>query len=246
LYGLNEFAGEVTMLAMQNPGTDMRRRIHPHLVFQLQCIVDSLTVSRGWASNPLEGDSLMPPAQNFYARRDIDLFLKRNNEKTSRGFWYTADLLTLFLARDVVRYGSDGVNETTIGLVSIVREDFVNWLGESKYMEGLTSIPPSRFSNTSPNGLWEYSPYLCGVGLRGGLEIAHGLGLAIWDAHTEPAYLMHLHNMLVKKGYISGPIDLYAGIGDIFTKEFFANGKVPDSQFTNGLKAYMRTKPVLE
>ncbi|KAL3444390.1 hypothetical protein BJX65DRAFT_310973 [Aspergillus insuetus] len=228
LYGLNEFAGEVTMLAMQKPGTDVHRRINPHLVLQLQCIVDSHTASRGWAPNSLQGDSLMAPAQNFYARRDIDLFLQRNNGETSRGFWYTADVLTLFLARDVVRYGSDTVNETTIRLVSMVREDFVNWLGESKYREGLTSIPPSRFSNTNPNGLWEYSPYLCGVGLREGLEIEHGLGLVIWDAHTEPAYLIHLHNMLVKKGYLSGPIDLYAGIEDIFIKEFFANGKVPD------------------
>ncbi|KAF2237026.1 hypothetical protein EV356DRAFT_497315 [Viridothelium virens] len=47
LFGLNEFAGVITSLAMQKPGTNIRERIFPHHVFQLQCIVDSLTVSRG-------------------------------------------------------------------------------------------------------------------------------------------------------------------------------------------------------
>ncbi|KAK4443757.1 hypothetical protein QBC34DRAFT_416513 [Podospora aff. communis PSN243] len=37
---------------MQKAGTNMPDRIHPHLVFQLQCIVDSLTVSRGWIQLP--------------------------------------------------------------------------------------------------------------------------------------------------------------------------------------------------
>lgn len=37
--------------------------------------------------------------------------------------------------------------------------------GESKYMHGLTTIPPSRFSSSNPNGLQEYSPFLCGVGM---------------------------------------------------------------------------------
>lgn len=45
------------------------------------------------------------------------------------------------------------------------RDDFVDWLGESKYMNGLKTIPPSRFSNSNSNGLWEYYPFLCGVGL---------------------------------------------------------------------------------
>lgn len=48
LFGLNEFAGVITSLGWQKQGTDIRKRILPQQVFQLQCIVDSLTVSRGW------------------------------------------------------------------------------------------------------------------------------------------------------------------------------------------------------
>jgi hypothetical protein len=68
LFGLNEFAGEVTSLAMQKPGTDIRQKILPHLVFQLQCIVDSLTVSRGWSISGMRGHVLKPPAVRFRPR----------------------------------------------------------------------------------------------------------------------------------------------------------------------------------
>ncbi|KAL3486947.1 hypothetical protein BJX62DRAFT_214495 [Aspergillus germanicus] len=139
-------------------------------------------------------------------------------------------------------HGDDSRHELRIKLVREVQEDFVNWLGESKYMHGLTTIPPSRFSNTNTNGLWEYSPYLCGVGLQEGLEIAHSVGLQLWDHLTEPACLVHLHNMLVKKGYLAKYIGLYASLEDIFTDEFFANGKVPDSNFSESFTAYIRTK----
>jgi hypothetical protein len=47
LFGLNEFAGDITYLAMQKQHVDVRQKILPHHVFQLQCIVDSLTASRG-------------------------------------------------------------------------------------------------------------------------------------------------------------------------------------------------------
>jgi hypothetical protein len=43
----NEFAGDITYLAMQKQHVDVRQKILPHHVFQLQCIVDSLTASRG-------------------------------------------------------------------------------------------------------------------------------------------------------------------------------------------------------
>ncbi|CAG8273987.1 unnamed protein product [Penicillium salamii] len=49
LFGINDFAGDITHLAMQKAGTDIRAKILPHHVFQLQCMVDSMTVS--WMVN---------------------------------------------------------------------------------------------------------------------------------------------------------------------------------------------------
>jgi hypothetical protein len=242
LYGLNEFAGEVTALAMQKPGTNVRRKISPHLVFQLQCIVDSLTASRGWWSNELEGDTLVSPASNFRPIRDIDLFLDRKDERPCRGFYQEAGVLIRLLKMDGLFHGDGNRHKRQIYVLRNVTDEFVNWLGACKDMHGLGAITTSRFSNSNSNGLWEYSPYLCGVGLQEALEIAHGVGLQLWDTLPEPTCLVHLHNMLVKKGYLEKEIGLYATLEDIFADQFFADGKVPKSKFSEGLKAYVRMK----
>lgn len=120
-----------------------------------------------------------------------------------------------------------------------IRDDFVDWLGETKYMHGLTTIPPSRFSNTNSNGLWEYSPFLCGVGLTEALELAYGVGLRIWDQIPEPMCLEHLHNMLVQKGYLARPVGLYLSLQKLFKASFFADGKIPTSDFIQAFSAVL-------
>lgn len=62
IYGLTEFAAFITSLVMQKPGTDVRKRISPHHVFQLQCIVDSWTISKGWSQTATGGHDIGPPA----------------------------------------------------------------------------------------------------------------------------------------------------------------------------------------
>ena len=108
----------------------------------------------------------------------------------------------------------------------------MNQLGESKYTYGLTTILPSRFSNTNANGLWEYSPFLCGVGLVKALELAYGMSFLVWDRIPEPMCLVHLHSMLVQKGYIQQEIGLYASLQELFPAAFSVGGKGPTSDFT--------------
>lgn len=114
------------------------------------------------------------------------------------------------------------------------------WLGESKYMHGLTGIPPSRFSNTNTNGLWEYSPFLCGVGLMESLELVYDISLVLWSNLPEPMLLMHLHNMLVQKGYLK-PVGLYAALEIIFPATFFADGKLPTHDFAKVFRVSAQT-----
>ncbi|KAJ4157104.1 hypothetical protein NW754_008746 [Fusarium falciforme] len=202
LYGLNEFAGEITSMAMKKPGADPRKMIQPHHVFQLQCIVDAMTVSRGWQLSTLRGHVLEAPAPGFRPRRDVDLFLDRENKRFARGYCASVGMVKSALTKD----GDHPELKNIFLLLQMEMEDFVNWLGESKYMSGLTTIPPSRFSDHNPNGLWEYSPFLCGVGLTEGLELAYIMGVSLWDKIPEPMLLIHLHNMLVQKGYLTRPV----------------------------------------
>ncbi|KAK3504638.1 hypothetical protein B0T13DRAFT_485579 [Neurospora crassa] len=197
LSGLNEFAGFVTSLAMQKPGTDVRNRILPHHVFQLQCIVDSLTVTRGWSHHLLKGHVVVapPPSYRFRPRRDVDCFLDREVTRDGRGIPQAFD-----------------------------------------YMHGLNTIPPSRFSHTNANGLWEYSPFLCGTGLEEGLELAYISGMTIWDRLPEPMMLLHLHNMLVQEGYIEKPVGLFATLQELFPECFFPDGTPPVANYDKALQ----------
>lgn len=240
LFGLNEFAGTITALAMQKPGTDIRNRILPHHVFELQCIVDSLAVSRGWSLSALNGHVVLPPPRNFRPRRDVDLFLDRKSERAGRGFLQAEFILKQLFEKDGALHGSVDRHRESYSLLEGFSMDFRDWLGESKYMYGLTDIPPSRFTNTSANGLWEYSPFLCGVGLMEGLELAYLVSMQIWDRIPEPALLAHLHNMLVQKGYLKRPVGLYSSLELFFKSAFFVGGKIPTSDFAHALSALIR------
>jgi hypothetical protein len=240
LFGLNEFAGLVTSLAMQKQGTDIRSRILPHHVFQLQCIVDCLTVSRGWSLSLLRGHIVNPPPRSFRPRRDVDLFLDRNNERVGHGFLTAVNVLRQLFVKDAALHQNHNRHREIDDFLEGFYYEFCNWLGESKYMHGLTNIPPSRFSNTNANGLWEYSPFLCGVGLMEGLEIAYLAGMMVWERLPEPMMIIHLHNMLVKKGYFKKPVGLYATLEQLFAPAFFLDGKAPSSDFSAAFLARMR------
>jgi len=59
--------------------------------------------------------------------------------------------------------------------------DMRDWLGTSFLSQGgWGSIPPSRFEITDKDGLWNYLPYLCGVGLVEGLQLAYNLSMKLW------------------------------------------------------------------
>lgn len=230
LFGLNEFAGFVCSMAWQKKGTDISKHVMPHHILQLQVIVDSLTVSRGWSLSALEGHVIREPARQFRPRRDVDRFLDRENKSCGSGYLPAADVLKQVLQKAQGKSDDSG-KAAGAEMVEMVLGGFRDWLGESKYMSGIDTIPPSRFSDTNSNGLWEYSPFLCGVGLMEGLEIAYRLGMFLWDRMFEPLLAVHLHNMLVQKGYITDPVGLYSSLQSIFQEAFFGQSDVPTSDF---------------
>ncbi|KAJ3539184.1 hypothetical protein NM208_g5593 [Fusarium decemcellulare] len=233
IFGLNEFAGEITSMAMKKPGTDVRKMIQPHHVFQLQCIVDAFAVSRGWSLSAPRGHILEAPAKDFRPRRDVDRFLDRHYERRECGYLQSVRIITEMLEKD----GRMGELRDILETMQIVQGDFIEWLGETMYMNGLKTIPPSRFSDHNTNGLWEYSPFLCGIGLMEGLELSYRLNMILWEQLPEPILLIHLHHAAVQKGHLSRSVGLYQVIEDMMTKSFFVNGKPPTSNFDEALVA---------
>jgi hypothetical protein len=236
LFGLQEFAGDITALAMQRPSTDIRRRILPHHVFQLQCIVDSFTASRGWTLSPLRGHVLAPPPRKFRPRRDVDLFLDREVQRDGQGLLESIDVLKQLLQKDADLHQDPNRHAPHFDLLEDLKFDSVNWLGETKYMYGLTTIPASRFSKHNANGLWEYSPLLCAAGLVEGLVLVQRVVMNLWDTIPEPTLALHLHNMLLKKGYLKKEVGLYATLESLLQDSFFPEG-IPNDGFSDALVA---------
>ncbi|CAG9953236.1 unnamed protein product [Clonostachys rosea f. rosea IK726] len=244
LFGLNGFAGFVTSLAFQNPSADLKSKIQPHHVFQLQCIVDSMTVSRGWRVNCLYGHITAPPPpppQKFFPRRDVNLFLDREN-KTQAGFLQGELILRQLLDRDAASRGNPNLHEAA--LTEAIRVNFIDFLGETKYMYGLNKIPSSRFTSTNANGLYEHSPFLCSAGLLEGLELAYLIGIYIWDTAPELTMAIHLHNMLEKKGFLKKPIGLWSSIAGVFVSSLFANTKTPPTSLAQAFLDHAQRRDI--
>lgn len=67
------------------------------------------------------------------------------------------------------------------------------------------------------------------------LELAYSMSLLMMDRIPEPFCVIHLHNMLVQKGYITREIGLYATLQELYQDTFFAEGRIPTSNFSRAL-----------
>jgi len=234
LFGLTSLAATITELAMQKGDdmTDVMRKILPHHILQLQCVIDSFAVSRGWFIDPYKGDRVGEPAQNFHPRRDVSRFM----EQFPRG----AGLLQDTLKVHEEWYGNLSQHQEEVkAATDRILCHFEDWLGKSMYINDPDNTLASRFTNSSANGLWEYSPFLCGVGLAEGMELAQLLGMYTWERFPEVTLMAHMHNMLAHRGYIKSPQHhVFAAVNGLFSGIFFNNNSQrPSAKFSEALMA---------
>lgn len=113
-----------------------------------------------------------------------------------------------------------------------MRDDLKGFLGTSVLNSdiGLLAISKSRFLSSNRNGLWEYSPYLCGAGLVEALKFTTEFGLTVWERHSEPMAILHLYNFLYQKGWCPD-IPVLDTLCQLFVEEVFGRDKVPTSNF---------------
>lgn len=240
MFGLIDFAAEVTTLAMQKPGTAFRHRIPPHLVFHLQCIMDAWTISRGWAISGVKGHIISEPAHGFQPRRDLDTFLGRENwTSAGHGFFQGTYTLKSFYLRFQNSGKSFEHTLDCIGILEKLSAEFTEALGRCALFRELAAVLPSRFSTTNPNGVWDYSPFLCGAGLAEGLELTYRSIMVLWDRMREPMLVLHLHNMLVQKGYLKRPVAMYARLEIMFSDSFYFEGHRPTDDFVNAFQSHV-------
>ncbi|KAG7053093.1 hypothetical protein JMJ77_0000185 [Colletotrichum scovillei] len=217
LFGLEDFACFVTTLAMQKPSTDITGKILPHHVFQLQCIVDATAIWRGWSFDEHGSHQVKSPAASFVPTVQVNFFIGRDGANQDTGYCPVFSTL----CEDVfAEHKPEYANFGNCRSLWELGDDFIHLLGVSRMAEGAKDRHEiaSRFSPVNSNGLWDYSPYLCGVGLVEGLQLAYSTSMAAWNRVHEPFTFVHLHNMLKERGSI------------------FDDGKIPKDKFAKGLQ----------
>ncbi|KAK8039990.1 hypothetical protein PG993_008401 [Apiospora rasikravindrae] len=235
VFGLNEFACAIMSLAMQKQGTDIRRKIMPNLVFQLQCMVDAFTATRGWVNSFIDGQRVRSPPLSFSPRRDIVTFLGSEHASSNNGWLHAVRTLKQVSMEDNI-FDDESIHHLhSLKFLELVQNDFIQRLGGSRHIDGMTSGHSSHFAKFGANGLWEFSPVLCGSALLETLEISHSLSIGLWDEMLEPALLMHLQNMLLQTGYIEEPVDIYSRLPGLFYPEMFKDDKPPLSDFSRAM-----------
>lgn len=225
LYGMNKFAGFVSWLAMQRPGTDVTKSIQPHHVFELQCAVDSWCIARGWSPSEDAGKQLLPPAQWFQFLPERDLFSFLGTPDTPCSFQFGLKLATDVVQNEPQSY----VNDAFFTVSERLRIDLIQCLGFVAVDDRLAF----KSDFTHENGLWSYCPYLCGVGLSEALELAQKIGLSMLEIVHEVMLIVHVYNACVRKGYMPRlPGHFCEQLMRVLGPEsFFVDGVVPTAKF---------------
>ncbi|KAH0497981.1 hypothetical protein TgHK011_005262 [Trichoderma gracile] len=233
-FGLFDFAVEVTTLAMQKPGTTFRHKISPHLVFHLQCIIDSWTVSRGWAVSKFGGHVMSNPAPDVVPRRHLDMFLGQG-EWATKSFGFSRGVSALRSLWESFRHTGEAYEDvaTCIGLYEELSRQFDEALGVSQVAR-MPEVALSRFSTTNRNGLWDYSPFLCGAGLVEALELSYRCAMRLWDELREILPVVYLHGCMVTYRHLESPLPLFHRLNTMFHKSFFSADGGPIYDFSKG------------
>lgn len=160
LWGPIEFVYDLTGLAMQKPGAPIEEDLKPHHILQLQIAIDSMFSAKRWNAQDV------PPIDCFGSTSSTLIWDFKNDvietRRLCKQWTKAAERLTEEFVADRKRKGIPSEWSHPLKYLEQHLYDIVV-LGHNP-TSGVQSAPPSLFSKSSENGLWLYSPYLCGTG----------------------------------------------------------------------------------
>ncbi|PLB39455.1 uncharacterized protein BDW47DRAFT_130883 [Aspergillus candidus] len=231
LWGMHEFISGITSLAMMKPGSDVKSKITVHQVFELQCVLDSLTASLGWMLHGYEGHIMWPHPIGYNPTRQL-AYLEAWHEKCLARFWETITQ---------VEPTAHGVHSHDRNLGAFERVVCAN-ISIGQCLCATYNLPesgraaPSLFAadgepKQDAGELMVYSPYLCGAGLVEALQQSYNAGINLLECMPEVIGVIHIHNMLLKTGRLAKPVPNLIHLQKIFVQSFFPNGEIPSTNF---------------
>ncbi|KAF2221548.1 hypothetical protein BDZ85DRAFT_201789 [Elsinoe ampelina] len=188
--GMAEFALTTTKFAM---GDIDLHQLPPHFVFQLQLIVDSMTAYCGWTHDVIKGHTFNLSFDIRGPRRELDSFMKRKGRSSSKGFLRSLKDLKNCLDTDAELHQDIGRHAKLNHGIRYIESYCNTWLDFSNYKKGLKDGLRSRFSDSSSCGLWDYSPFFCGVAACHFLEMSYNFGYELVTSTTTLSQFILLH-----------------------------------------------------
>ncbi|KAL8287805.1 hypothetical protein RB600_003638 [Gaeumannomyces tritici] len=198
-FGLSRLATQVAQLVRQKRDADVPKCIKPSLVFQLQCVVDSWTVRRGWFIDPVSGHRFGKAAEELDCGRVIVKALDHSVSGEPRG--PLESLAELSQTLEVTGRGCSNSN--------ILRGRLDGLVGR---LGPLLGGPPRPGDAT----LWNLSPALCGTALMEAVQLLRQAAFRICDTLGTPTALLSLHAHLLDAGFLKEPVPYYVDLAKIF------------------------------
>ena len=232
LWGPLDFARDVTVLAMQKPGPPIESELKPHQILQLQIAIDSMFCAKRWVTQDV------PPVDCFGSTSSTLVWNYANDLVEIRRFreqWDKAtELLLEEFKKDRKRKGDPTEwSHPIVSLDNLLHESFL--LGTTP-LDFFPEAPRSFFSKSSKNGLWLYSPYLCGTGMVEMLNVSYDWGTKCWDRSGYMQSFFHLYNMLFQNGHVKKPIDTLERVIEVFKGDIFRGRQRPTKKFFDSFR----------
>ena len=221
LWGRLDFAYDITVMCMQKPGGDITSHIKPHHVFQLQIALDSMITAKRWNSQNV------PPIECYGSTSSTLAWELESNDlraaQRMRDRWMNSTTVLLKeLEEDRDKRKDPGLWSHPLLYLPRLMEDTYS-LGETVLVEDEDVLPASLFAKSTANGLWLYSPYLCGTGMVEMFNTAYDWGTKCWHHSGFMVGFFHLYNVLLENGHLKKPIDFFERVIEVFKEDIFGS-----------------------
>ena len=184
--------------------------------------------SKRWHVNP----ATLPPIDLFGTTHstlawELNCDLKETRAIRKR-FMESAESLVLAFKEDQDRtVPPSSLWESPIYFLENLNED-ADCCGEgnlAKINIHHNDTPKSLFAKNTNNGLWLFSPYLCGTAQVEFFNYSYEWGARIWDFSGLMIGFFHFYNMLLQCGHIKRQIPFFEQAIDLFKDDIFKNGR---------------------
>ncbi|KAG8623298.1 hypothetical protein KVT40_008274 [Elsinoe batatas] len=212
--GMEDLACTIKACITSNPVSALP--VSAHQVFELQTVVDSFMISKGWCIHPVHGNIFDPCARQTGCH-DLDQVLQ-SLHTAERDRDLAIHELQSCMENDTSLHDDPNRHKVTAARLVKFAKASVGWLDRSSLMPLLPTS--STFSALSSDGIWTFSPYVCGSVLAAMLDQSYELGMHLWSAIPEVTMLIFLHNKLKWRGYLGETVPLLTKLEQTFSEYF--------------------------